>query len=33
MSDSTQVDLTSNFFVLCSDMNVYIIVHSGCSLA
>ena len=33
--DPTLVDLTSNFFVLCTNMNVfiYIIIHSGLSLA
>ena len=29
--DPTQVDLTSNFFVLCTSVKVYIISHSGWS--
>ena len=33
ISDPTKVDLTSNFFVLCTNMKVYIIIHSGRSLA
>ena len=34
ISDPTPVDLTSNFFVLCTNMNfIYIIIHSGWSLA
>ena len=32
-SDPTLVDLTSTFFVLCTSMEVYIIIHSGWSLA
>ena len=31
--DATQVDLTSNSFVLCTNVKVYIIIHSGWSLA
>ena len=31
--DRTLVDVTSNFFVLCTNMNIYIIIHSGWSLA
>ena len=34
ISDPTLVDLTSNFFVLCTSVKViYIIIHSGWSLA
>ena len=34
ISDPKLVDLTINFFVLCTNMNVfYIIIHSGWSLA
>ena len=31
--DPTLVDRTSNFFVLCTNLKVYIIIHSGRSLA
>ena len=31
--DPTLVDLTSNFFVLCTNVKAYIIIHSGWSLA
>ena len=33
ISDPTLVDLTSIFFVLCTNLKVYFIIHSGCSLA
>ena len=32
-SDPTLVELTSSFFILCTKMKVYIIIHSGWSLA
>ena len=31
--DPTVVDLTSIFFVLCTNTKIYLNIHSGCSLA
>ena len=31
--DHTLVDLTSIFFVLCTNVKVYVVIHSGWSLA